>query len=180
LRKALSIVLGLVVLIVGALLVAAALQPDEYRIERTARTSAPPERVFAVVSDLGRFPEWSPWEALDPGMKRTFAGPPAAVGSSYAWDGNEEVGAGRMTIVAIAPGERVDLRLDFLRPYPSTSTAAWAVKPAPGGGSDVTWSMVGTNDGLGAKLFSMLAADRLLGGYFERGLASLKGVVEKG
>jgi hypothetical protein len=85
-----------------------------------------------------------------------------------------------MTIVGIAPGERVDLRLEFLRPFPSTSVAAWEVTPAPGGGSEITWSMVGTNEGLMAKAFSMLAMDAMLGGYFEKGLASLKTVVEKG
>jgi len=172
-------VLGVVVAAIAAVFVVAAVRPGDYSVSRTLHTSAAPERVFAVIGDFHRFAEWSPWQSLDPAMKTTLEGPPATVGSSNAWEGNDQVGAGKMTITEVRPGEAVVMRLDFLRPYPSTSTATWSVKATPDGGSDVTWSMHGRNDALMGKVFAMLAMDKMLGGTFERGLAALKGVVER-
>ena len=172
-------VLGVVAAAIGAVIAVAALRSGDYAVARTTHTSAAPERVFAVLGDFHRFAEWSPWQSLDPAMKTTIEGPPATVGSSNAWEGNDQVGAGRMTITEVKPGEAIVMRLEFLRPFPSTSTATWSVKGTPDGGSDVTWSMHGRNDALIGKVFAMLAMDKMLGGTFERGLASLKTVVEK-
>src|SRR5262245_65944108 len=101
-------------LAVFALVVAS--QPATFHIERSTTVAAPPEVVFALVNDLHEWPRWSPYEKLDPGMKREYAGAATGQGASYRWDGNDDVGAGRVTITESVPGERIGIRLEFSRP----------------------------------------------------------------
>ena len=68
--KKIAIAVGV---LIGALLIYAATQPDTFRIQRAATIKAPPERIFAVLNDFMRWEAWSPWEKKDPAMKRTFS-----------------------------------------------------------------------------------------------------------
>src|SRR5688572_18237492 len=91
------ILIAVAVVVVGFVIVVA-MQPADFRIERSATVAAPPHAVFEQVNDLHRWTAWSPWEKLDPAMKRTYEGAPAGAGASYSWSGNKQVGEGRMTI----------------------------------------------------------------------------------
>ena len=105
--KFLGIALGAIVLAVaGVAAYAAATQPDSFRVSRSLDISAPPEKIYSILSDFHRSPEWSPYEKLDPDMKRTHSGAPAGKGAVYAWDGDSNAGAGRMEIVEATPGPR--------------------------------------------------------------------------
>ncbi|MGE0723143.1 MAG: SRPBCC family protein, partial [Alphaproteobacteria bacterium] len=104
--------LGLVA-VIATILVIAAMRPDHFRIQRAALIAAPPERIFPLIADFRRWPAWSPWEKKDPAMKRSFAGPDRGVGAAYAWDGDKNVGTGRMEIIEAAAPSRVALKLDF-------------------------------------------------------------------
>lgn len=178
-KKVFLLVIGAFVLIAAGVLFAASRQPEAYHVERSVVTNAAPISVYAVLQDFRRFGEWSPWEELDPAMKRTFEGPETGVGSIYKWDGNDKVGAGKMTITGAEPNAHVDVALEFLRPFPSSSQVRWSVAPE-GGGSKVTWAMDGKNDTLVAKAFSLFVdMDAMLGKDFEKGLAKLKTVAEK-
>ena len=86
------------VVVLGALLIYAATQPDTFRIQRAASIKAPPERIFAVLNDFMRWESWSPWEKKDPAMKRTFSAVTSGKGAVYAWEGNRDVGQGRILI----------------------------------------------------------------------------------
>ena len=88
-------IIGIVVLAVAGILAVAAFQPDSFRIERSAVIDAPPEKIEAILTDFRRAKEWSPWEELDPNLKRTIGGAETGVGATYAWSGNNDVGAGR-------------------------------------------------------------------------------------
>src|SRR5256885_10813708 len=59
-----------VVVPLGALLIYAATQPDNFRIQRAVTIKAPPERIFAVLNDFLRWESWSPWEKKDPAIDR--------------------------------------------------------------------------------------------------------------
>jgi hypothetical protein len=159
------------------LIVVIAGQPDEFVTSRSATLSAPPEKVFPHVDDLRRWEAWSPWARLDPQAKSTFSGADAGVGAAMAWDGNKKVGAGKMTIIESKPGELIRFKLEFLRPFQATNTAEFHFQSA-GGQACVTWTMTGQTNFF-FKIFGLFKnCDDMVGKDFERGLASLKQVVE--
>ena len=160
------------VLLVGAVLAYIATRPDTYQVERSAEVGAPPDVVFALIDDLHQWPRWSPWEKLDPGMKKTYEGSPSGVGSIYSWAGNAQVGEGRITIVESKPAELVRVKLEYFKPFAGTSEARFELAPS-GAGTRVRWAVEGQN-GFAAKAFSLVMdMDKMLGGFFERGLADL-------
>ena len=124
--------------VIGAFLAFVATRPSQYRVERSVVTKAKAEAVFPLVSDLRRFPEWSPWEKLDPGMKKTFGGSGPGKGQSYEWSSpKDEVGSGRMTVTESKPNERVDIKLEFIAPWQGLAQTALILKPE-GQGTKVT------------------------------------------
>lgn len=166
-----------VAVLLAAFLAFVATRPATYRVVRKAGIAAPPAKVFAQVADFHRWPAWSPWARLDPAMKTTYGGSDAQVGATYAWSGNDKVGEGRMTLVEVQPPGHLSIRLEFLRPFASTSETAFDFAPAPSG-TEATWVMVGHNNFMG-KLFGVfMNLDALIGSDFERGLSQLKAVAE--
>jgi len=165
---ALLVILGLVAL-VGVL---ALLQPARFRYERSATIATSPADIFPSVNELKRWLAWSPWEKMDPAMKRTFEGPAAGVGAVYAWDGNRNIGAGRMTIAESRPNERIRIRLEFYRPFACCNEVEFTFAPVPGG-TAVTWSMTGANKFPGRVVGLFMNMDKMCGTQFEEGLANL-------
>ncbi|HEY0968492.1 MAG TPA: SRPBCC family protein [Opitutaceae bacterium] len=175
----LTLILIAVVVIVMVLLVVVALQPSQYTVARSLHVAASPSAVFPHVNNLRNTVVWSPWVKYDPNAKQTFAGPDAGVGSINAWDGNKHIGAGRQTIVASHPDQRVVIKLEFFRPFAAVCETSYNLKPE-NHGTLVTWDIKGTNNFL-AKAFSLvMSSEKMLGGPFEEGLANLKRVVETG
>jgi len=168
------IVLAVLVIV---LLVVAALQPADFRVARSATIAAPPAVVFAQVNDLYKFQAWSPWAKIDPAARTTYEGPPAGPGAVFRWDGNGKVGAGAMTVTESRPAERVAFRLDFLRPFKGTNTAVFTFQP-DGGKTAVTWTITGRSSFIPRVICLFLSMDRMVGGQFEQGLASLKSIAE--
>ena len=166
-----KVFIGLVLLI-AVLAVIVAVQPSEFTISRTRTLAAPPDVVFAYLNDFHQWAGWSPWEKLDPAMKREYSGAPAGAGAIYEWAGNDKVGAGRMTITESVPPESLSIRLEFLKPFQATNTAEFFITPG-GLGTDVTWAMSGHNN-FAAKAFSLVTdMDKIVGADFEKGLADL-------
>jgi uncharacterized protein YndB with AHSA1/START domain len=139
--------------------------------------SAPPEAVFAHVNDYHKWDAWSPWAKLDPNAKATFEGPTSGTGATMTWSGNDKVGEGRQTIVESRPDEVIRIKLDFLKPFKATSTAEFTFKPE-GDQTVVTWSMYGKNDFMGKAVSLFMDCDKMVGSEFEKGLASMKAIVE--
>jgi len=176
-KRILLIVVGVLVLLVAGVLVAVMLKPKEFHIERSITTSASPSAVFAVISDFQRWPEWSPWQELDPNAKTEVVG--SGVGSTLSWDGNDDVGAGKMIIVGLTPDKAVDLKLEFSRPFPATNTTVWRIDDE-GDQRRITWSMDGASEGLLPRVVCLfINMDKVVGKDFEKGLASLKALVER-
>jgi hypothetical protein len=166
-----------IVAAVATVLVLASTKPDSFKVQRSARIYAPPEKIVAALSDFHGWESWSPWERLDPDMKRDYSGPAKGKGAVYAWKGNSKVGEGRMEITEVAPA-RVDINLDFLKPFPASNKVNFTLQPK-GEGTDVIWSMVGQVPFV-AKIFHVFVdMDRMVGQQFETGLANLKTIVEK-
>ena len=173
--------LGFAIVVAAALaviLAIAATKPATFRIERTASIAAPPERIFPLVKDFRGWRAWSPYEKLDPEMKRTFSGATCGKGAAYAWDGNSKAGAGRMEITDAAAPSKVVIRLDFDRPFKAHNVAEFSIEPRPDG-SRVTWTMTGPNLFMGKVMSVFMNMDTLIGKDFEAGLANLKAIAEK-
>lgn len=170
-------ILAAVAAVVVVFVVVVALQPSDFRVERSATMRAPASAAYAQVNDFQNWRAWSPWEKIDPALKRQYEGPRAGTGAVYAWQGNKDVGEGRMTITESRPGELVRIRLEFFEPLAATSTAEFSFKPA-GDSTAVTWTMSGQNDFVSRAICLFLDMDKMVGGMFEQGLAQMKSVVE--
>ena len=120
---------------------------------------------------------WSPWLKFDPNVKITHGGPPAGVGAIESWDGNKNVGAGRMTVLESRANELIRLKLEFFRPFAATNTAEFTFEPQAGG-TDVTWAMMGKYNFMSKAMGLFMNMDKMIGGNFEKGLAELKRIVE--
>lgn len=167
-----------VVVLVAAVLLFAATRPDSFRVQRSTSIKAPPEKIFPLIADFHAWGAWSPWEKLDPTMKRTHSGAPSGKGAVYAWDGNNEVGAGRMEIAEVSAPSRLSIKLDFSRPMEGHNTAEFTLVPK-GDASELTWAMFGPNPYLSKLIGLFLDMDKMIGKDFEAGLANLKALAEK-
>ena len=163
--------------VLGVLVIVIATRPSAFHIERSIEIASPPEAAFAQVNDFHMWSAWSPWEKLDPQMKRTFDGAASGVGAIYSWVGNDKTGEGRMTIEKSAKPSAIAIKLEFFKPWTATNEATFTFAPSPGG-TKATWAMDGENN-FGMKAATLfMNMDKLVGGDFERGLEALKSVAE--
>jgi len=177
--KILGIILGVIALAVaGVAAYAAATQPDTFRVTRSLDISAPPEKIYPILTDFRRSPEWSPYEKLDPDMKRNHSGAATGKGAVYAWDGDSNAGAGRMEIVEAAPGQSVTLKLDFVRPFEASNVVEYRLQPK-GSATQVSWDMHGPMPFISKVMCVFVDLDKMIGKDFETGLANLKTLAEK-
>jgi hypothetical protein len=163
---------------IAIILVLAATKPDTFRVTRAAAIKAPPEKIFPLIDDFRQWGKWSPWEGRDPALKRAFSGAERGKGAVYAWDGNRNVGAGRMEILNATSPSNVVIKLDFIKPFEGHNTAEFTILPQ-GGASDVIWVMHGPAPFLSKVMQVFMNMDRMIGRDFEAGLANLKKVAEQ-
>jgi hypothetical protein len=173
----LKIVLIVVAVVIAAVLAYAATRPDTFRVQRALAIQASAGKIMPLLDDFHNWGSWSPWEKLDPAMKRTFSGAPSGKGAVYAWDGNSKAGAGRMEILDASPSQ-VRIQLDFSRPFEGHNITEFNLVPA-GGATNVTWAMQGPSPFMMKVMHVFMNMDRMVGKDFEAGLANLKGVAER-
>ncbi len=172
-----SIAIGAVMLI-AALLAYAATKPDAFRVERSTDIVASPEKIFPHINDLKSWGGWSPWEKMDPAMKKTPGGAPSGKGAVLEWDGNKDVGTGRMEILESVPSSKVLIKLDFLKPFEAHNQAEFTLTPRAGS-TQVTWAMYGPQPYMMKVMGLFCGMDKMVGGQFEKGLADLRALTEK-
>ncbi|MFO0865708.1 MAG: SRPBCC family protein [Gemmataceae bacterium] len=171
-----KILLVLVVLIL-VFVVIVALQPADFRVIRSTTINAPREIVFKQVSDFRNWEAWSPWAKLDPNVRNTFEGTFEEKGSKFLWVGNDKVGEGKMEILETKPPEYLKLSLEFVKPMASTAITEYKFEPK-GEGTEITWTMSGTNGFVGKAFCMFVNMDKMVGGDFEKGLADIKKISE--
>jgi hypothetical protein len=171
-----KIFIGLIATI-GSFLALILLQPSDYGVTRTMVMAAPAATVFAQIDDLRRWQAWSPWAKRDPKAKASFDGPASGKGATFAWSGNNEVGEGRMTLTESRPAEAIRIKTDFVKPFVGTSYSDFSLKPE-GGGTAVSWTISGQHDFIAKAIGLFVSMDKVLGGEMEKGLASMKQLVE--
>jgi uncharacterized protein YndB with AHSA1/START domain len=150
----------------------------QFEVVRSTTIAAPRERVHGLIDDFHAWRAWSPWEDVDPDLKRDYSGAESGVGARYAWEGNRKAGKGSMEIVSSTP-ERIDVRLVFAKPWNATNDVAFQLTPSDGS-TDVTWRMTGQTRGFLALFSRIYSMDRLVGRDFEKGLARMKAAAETG
>ncbi len=174
----LKIIAIVVVVLLVALLIYAMTRPDTFRVQRTTRINAPPENIFPLINDYRSWGSWSPYEKLDPAMKRTYSGAANGKGAVYEWEGNNKAGKGRMEITNSSSPTQVVINLDFVTPFEAHNIVEFTLD-TKGNATDVTWAMHGRSPYIAKVMGIFFNMDRMVGKDFETGLANLKAVVEK-
>lgn len=169
--------LTLLVLILGFLGYVATL-PDEFRVERSAMMQAEADQVFPLINNFHEWGKWSPWENVDPNLKRTYEGPEQGEGASYSWIGNSNVGEGKMTITESKPNELIAIKLEFFKPFAGISPTTFKLEPS-GSGTKVTWTMNGKNNFIAKGMCVFMDMDTMVGTQFEEGLAKMNKAASK-
>jgi hypothetical protein len=171
-------ILIVLVVVIAAVLVYAATRPNDFVVTRSASIKAPAETIFPLINDFRRWPEWSPFEKLDPGMHRTLSGADSGKGAAYAWEGNSKAGKGRMEITNSVPSSQVALKLDFEKPFRANNTVDFTLSPS-GEGTTVTWAMRGARPFIAKLMGLFMNFDALIGRDFEAGLDNLRRATER-
>ncbi len=167
----------IVAAVVAVILVLATTKPNTFRIERSATIKAPPEKVFPLLNDFRQWAGWSPWEKMDPSMRRTHNGAASGTGAKYEWEGNKKVGMGRMEITRATPSSQVVIQLDFLKPFEAHNVTTFNLAGSTGT-TNLTWVMEGTNNFMSKAMSVFVSMDKMIGKDFEAGLANLKALSE--
>jgi hypothetical protein len=176
--KIIGIAVVAIAVLVGGVLAYAATKPDTFSVERSATIKAPPEKIFPLINDFRSWSAWSPYEKKDPAMKKTYRGAPAGKGAIYEWDGDSNVGSGRITIAEAAAPSKVTLALDMIKPFECHNTVEFTLVPS-GDATNVTWAMNGPNYLIGKVMSVFFDMDKMVGQDFEAGLTNLKTLAEK-
>ncbi|MBR0928572.1 SRPBCC family protein [Bradyrhizobium diazoefficiens] len=176
--KAIAIIAIVLAVGIAGVLVFALTKPDTFRVERSLAVKAPAGAIYPQVADFHRWTGWSPYENRDPAMKRSFGGPEEGKGATYAWDGNNNVGAGRMEILEANGPSKLRIQLDFERPFEGHNTAEFTFVPQ-GDATLVTWAMYGPAPFMSKIMQVFINMDSMIGKDFEAGLVSLKKLAEK-
>ena len=174
----LKIILIVIAVLIAGVLGFAATKPDTFSVQRSTIIKAAPEKIFAVINDFHRWPDWSPWEKLDPAMKRTQSGAASGKGAIYEWDGNSKAGAGRMEIIESTPASKLGIQLDFIKPFEGHNIAEFSLTPEADA-TRVSWVMHGPTPFVSKVMQVFVSMDTLIGKDFEEGLANLKALTEK-
>ncbi len=188
LLKTIAIIGALLLTAIVVIVILAMRKPDEFRVSRTQQIAAPPEKIYPLIVDLRAWAPWSPYEKKDPDMTRKFSGAASGPGAVYEWDGDKNVGAGRMEILdVVEPSEggpaKIAIKLDILQPFEGHNIVELTLVPvrlANGAeGSNVTWAMRGPY-AFPAKVIGLFVnMDEMVGKDFAAGLVNLKSVAER-
>ncbi len=173
-----QIIAIVVVVGIGAVLIYAATKPDSFRIERSITIKAPPAIIFPFINDFRKWEAWSPWEKIDPALKRTYGGTTSGNGAVYEWNGNKDVGQGRMQITESTPTSKVVLKLDFMKPFEAHNTVEFTLV-GHDDSTTVTQAMYGPSSYISKLMTLFFSMEKMVGGKYEEGLASLKVLAEK-
>ena len=180
--EVIAIIAVVLAIAIAVVLILAATKPATLRVQRATTVNASPDRIFPLISDFHQWGSWSPYEHKDPAMKRTFSGAADGKGAVYAWEGNRNVGSGRMEILDAPAPSKVVIKLDFLAPFEGHNTAEFTMLPqgdASSPSTDVSWLMHGPAPLMSRVMQVFINMDNMIGKDFETGLANLKRLAEK-
>ncbi len=160
------------------LLVLASTRPDCFQVQRKIMINASADTIFSYLNDLQRWKLWSPWEHKDPTMNRSFSNVTIGKDAVYEWDGDRNIGKGRMEISESSPPTRLTIKLDFIKPFKAHNIVEFMLIPGQDT-TEVIWDMHGPMPFVSKLMSLFISMDHMIGKDFEAGLASLKSISEK-
>jgi Polyketide cyclase / dehydrase and lipid transport len=163
---------------IAVVLFLAATKPDSFSVERATSVTAPPDKIFPLIDDFHQWRAWSPYENKDPAMQRSYSGAASGKGAVYGWDGNSNIGSGRMEILDSSAPAKIVIKLDFFKPFEGHNTAEFTILPQ-GDATHVNWRMHGPASFISKLMQVFMNLDHMIGKDFEIGLANLKRLAEK-
>ncbi len=166
------------VILIVAMVAYAATRPDTFRIQRSISINASPDNIFPHINNFHQWEAWSPWEKIDPNIQRSYSGTDSGVGAIYEWQGNKEIGKGRMEILQSTPPVNVVIKLHFIQPFEAQHTVEFILE-SQGDSTMVTQAMYGSNSFLSKLMSLFFTMDKMVGEKYEEGLATLKALAEK-
>ena len=170
--------LGVLVVVLVGFALFVATRPAHFKLSRALAMHAPADVVYSQIADFHEWAGWSPWDKMDPSMKRTYGGADRGVGATYAWHGNDKVGIGSMTMRDARPSSRVVVSLDLEKPMKAHHVTTFSLLPHGERTTLVTWSLEGDNGFVGKTFSVFVDMDKMIGRDFERGLDTLKSIAE--
>jgi uncharacterized protein YndB with AHSA1/START domain len=173
-----AVIAVILALAIAAVLILASAKPDVFNVQREIEIKAPPDRIFPLISDFRQWKSWSPYENKDPAMQRSLSGAASGKGAIYGWEGDKNVGSGRMEILEAAAPSRIVIKLDFIKPFEGHNTAEFTMLPQ-GDATHVTWLMHGPTPFIGKIMHVFIDMDKMIGKDFAIGLSNLKRLTEK-
>ena len=173
-----AVIAVILAIAIAVVLILAATKPNTFSVQRATTVKAPAEKIFPLIDDFHQWGNWSPWEHKDPAMKRTYSGADSGKGAVYAWDGDKNVGSGRMEILDASAPSKIVIKLDFFKPFEGHNTAEFTMLPQ-GDATHVTWLMHGPAPFLNKVMQVFMNLDKMIGKDFEVGLVNLKNLTEK-
>lgn len=173
--KTISLLIGVAL---AVLLIYAGTRPDAFHVERSATIQAPAERLHPLINDLRGFNTWNPYARKDPAMQGQYSGPAAGPGAVYEFQGNQDVGKGRIGITAASAPSSVTMQLDMFEPFAARNVVTFTLVPE-GGATRLTWAMDGPSPFISRLIGVFINMDQMIGRDFEAGLGHLKALAEK-
>jgi hypothetical protein len=150
-------------------------KPDYFTIERQISINAPAAQILPWISNLKNMNQWNPWAGQDPKSKISYEGPEEGPGAVYTWAGGK-MGEGRFTILDVKANE-VNCRLEMIKPVKADNKVTYSLREG-NGTTVVVWSMGGPNGFIHKLMHTFMNMDKMVGGEFDQGLASMKEKVE--
>lgn len=178
-KKILIALTVLIVLLIGAVLVAAFMAPTDFKVERETTINKPKAEIYNYAKLLKNQNDWGPWHKKEPTMKQEFHGTDGEVGFMVHWKGTtQEVGEGEQEIKKLTPDSRIDTELRFKQPFESRADAYLTLDSVSENQTKVKWGFTGSMP-RPANLFMLVVdMDKEVGKDFGDGLASLKSIME--
>ena len=176
--KTLGIVAAIFVVLIAGVLIYASTRPGTFSVQRSVNINAPPDKIFPLINSLRGFNSWDPFSKKDPAIRIVHSGPETGKGAKYEWEGNRQVGSGRVEITDTSAPSSVSMKLDMRTPMEAHNTVQFTLEPK-GAMTTVTWAMKGPSPYIAKVMDVVSGMDRMVGVEFENGLANLKALAEK-
>jgi hypothetical protein len=167
----------IIVLAVGAFLFWVSRKPDDFTVSRQININATPSDIFPWFNNLKNMNQWNPWAGQDSKSVISYEGPEEGPGAIYTWAGGKQ-GAGKFTILDVRHPNELNCRLEMVKPFAADNKIKYSIREG-NGTTVVVWSMSGKNTFLPKLMQTFFSMDTMVGKEFERGLDSLKRLVEQ-
>lgn len=178
-KRILLLILAVIVLLVGALLVAGMFAPKNQSVKKSILIDAPAFATFVHLKYFDKSAKWSPWLSKDPNVALSTEGTDGLVGAKRFWKStNDEAGSGVDVITGIEENKYIASNIEFYTPREGKGKNRFELTEAQGK-TRVTWSF-DYEIPYPWNAFSLFSkGESPMDKTFSQGLVNLKNTLEK-